>query len=597
MTERLLCTTALESTWRADRPILFLGEWCRRYSRTAAWSNLDAEVLPYHWDDRAKLYADYRYLRGLHERLLRDLAAQLNAAHGVDRGLRYWRILVGPWLGFFVQMLFDRWTSIQDALHRFEIGETLVLPGGDEAAVPNDMEEFSRWFVADEWNHRLYASILTHCTEVRCTVTAADAPAPAPHDKPGAGLRRFKQSVVRWYCKGAALLTRDRDIFLLGTYLPAADEIRMHRTRHQVPQLWASVPAERTATNLDERRWKIPGESRNAFEDAARTLVALHLPRSYLEGYGSLLGQIESLAWPSRPKAIWTSSAHRSDDVFKAWAADRVERGSPLVIGQHGGHYGTGLWCFAEEHDIEISDRYLSWGWSDERERRVTPVGQLKNALPLGVKHASQPDALLVTCSMPRYSYWLFSAVVGRQWLDYFADQCSFVESLPERIRAALVVRLYPEDFGWDQAARWRDRFPDLRLDHGASRIAARIRSSRIYISTYNATTFLESMSMNVPTVIYWNERHWELRDAARADFEELERVGIFHATPEKAAQHLAAVWDDVEAWWTGPAVVAALERFKRKYCDARSGIVKRLAHVLEATAAGGPSKSEGRAA
>ena len=52
--KRLLVSTALEETWRDDEPVLFLGEWCRRYSRKERWSKMDAEVLPYHWDDRKK---------------------------------------------------------------------------------------------------------------------------------------------------------------------------------------------------------------------------------------------------------------------------------------------------------------------------------------------------------------------------------------------------------------------------------------------------------------------------------------------------------------------------------------------------------------
>ena len=53
--KRLLVTTALEETWGDGEPALFLGEWCRLHSRENHWSKMDAEVLPYHWDDREKL--------------------------------------------------------------------------------------------------------------------------------------------------------------------------------------------------------------------------------------------------------------------------------------------------------------------------------------------------------------------------------------------------------------------------------------------------------------------------------------------------------------------------------------------------------------
>jgi putative transferase (TIGR04331 family) len=79
---RFLVTTSNEDTWpKENQPILFLGEWCRLYSRREVWESLDAFVLPYHWDDREKLKNDYNYLIGLHEELLRELTVELNNIH------------------------------------------------------------------------------------------------------------------------------------------------------------------------------------------------------------------------------------------------------------------------------------------------------------------------------------------------------------------------------------------------------------------------------------------------------------------------------------------------------------------------------------
>ena len=68
---------------------------------------------------------------------------------------------------------------------------------------------------------------------------------------------------------------------------------------------------------------------------------------------------------------------------------------------------------------------------------------------------------------------------------------------------------------------------------------------------------------MNVPTVIYWNPNHWELRETAIPYFEELKRVKVFHETPESAARHVAAIWHDVDAWWVSPEVGEVVDRFK----------------------------------
>ena len=154
---RFLITTALEETWPDDdRPVLFLGAWCRLYSRKERWSKMDAEVLPYHWDDREQLYRDYQYLQEFYERMLKALAEKLNYIHGVGHTLRYWRILIGPWLGYFLQMLFDRWTTIQQVVENYEISRTMFLEFSEESMIPQGMQDFTECMHKDEWNHYIF---------------------------------------------------------------------------------------------------------------------------------------------------------------------------------------------------------------------------------------------------------------------------------------------------------------------------------------------------------------------------------------------------------------------------------------------------------
>jgi putative transferase (TIGR04331 family) len=297
------------------------------------------------------------------------------------------------------------------------------------------------------------------------------------------------------------------------------------------------------------------------------------------------------MPWPKHPKIIWTSNAHISVDVFKAWAAEKAEKGSPLVIGQHGGHYGTGQWSFLEDHELAVSDCYLSWGWSKPGQSKIKPVGQLKDERLQGVHKAQNQRAMLVTCITPRYSYSMKSMIVAGQYRDYFNDQCNFVKNLPAHIYEKLTVRLVTHqgkivDYGWDIISRWLDSFPDINLDYGRSSINGLISQCRLYIATYNATTFLESFSKNVPTVIYWNPCHWELRDSAIPYFEDLKRVGIFHDTPESAALHVATIWDDVETWWNSSEVEEVLLRFKKRYCNIDDNTLYRVEDALRSVIA-----------
>ena len=91
-------------------------------------------------------------------------------------------------------------------------------------------------------------------------------------------------------------------------------------------------------------------------------------------------------------------------------------------------------------------------------------------------------------------------------------------------------------------------------------------QSTRLFISTYNATTFLESLFYNIPTIIFWDPSLWELRPSAEPYMNALARVGIFHSNPESAARMMIEIWHDVESWWFSRQIQEARLFFMANY-------------------------------
>ena len=571
--ERLLVTTALERSWSDVKPMLFLGEWCRLYSRRDRWSELDAAVLPYHWDDRAKFTVDSQYLMSLHEELLAELSDILNDHHGVDYSLRYWRILIGPWLGYFTQTLFDRWESIHHAVTTENLSGTVVLTGLTDARVSNDMDDFLWLRLGHGWNHHLCARILMDFTCVPCDLQPADeiydstSSGQSIEDVRSGSASRWKAQIISMYSHLAGRLTRPTDYFLIDTCLRSVrDELELQRRLGQVPRLVSAVPPGNVPTSDWCRGWKLGNAASSDFGSFARDLIPEQLPTAYLEGYEALCDRANRLRWPRQPKAIFTSASHFYDDVFKVWCAARTEEGVPLAVGQHGGHVGT-AWSFNHDHQLEIADLFLSWGWSEPNEPKVVPLGMLKAPALPDTDNATKSRALLVTGNADLQSYELASALISRQYLDYLEDQFAFVGALSQTVRDALTVRLSVHQCGWEQEQRWRDRLPEVVLDDGLLPIMELVATTRLYIATDNGTTYLESLFLDVPTVIFWDTSVWKIVDSAVPYFEDLARVGIFHDNPESAASHVSSIWDDVRAWWSSSEVTAAATRFSERYC------------------------------
>jgi len=547
---------------------------------------LDAEVVPYHWDDREKLHQDFLSLQALYEELLRELAERLNTRHSVNHSLRYWRILVGPWLSYFVQVLFDRWEMIERAVSCYPIMGVSVMETLPERVIPNDMQDFVSFYLGDAWNEAIYGQLLVDFTNVHIEKVR-----PANHQVPLATpqqaltpSRRLKRKLAWSLSVFSQKLVRKNDAFFISSYLPVLPDLRLQWRLGQFPQLWRTDSPPKSDVDWSKRQWSMTSVEHEGFESIVRAMIPRHIPRLYLEGFDLLQARCLDLPWPKEPRLIFTSNSYSSDDIFKAWAAEKVEAGAPLVIGQHGGGYGTTRWDSMESHQLEISDLWLSWGWSDKNNPKIKPIGNLK-LFGRKLSGASKGRALMVEVSIPRYSYRMFSVPVASQWLGYFEDQCRFVAALPKRLQEQLLLRLYEPDRDWGARQRWQDHFPQIEIDDGLVPIEGLIGKSRLYISTYNATTFLESLARNIPTIMFWNPKHWELRDSAIPFFEELKAVGIFHETPESAAQQMAKVWDDVDAWWRSESLQVVRQQFCYHYSRLTEDPLANLAQILHQVA------------
>lgn len=570
MKDYFLATTALEETWPDDdQSVLFLGEWCRLYSRKHHWIKMDAKVVPYHWDDRVKLYRDYDYLCNLYENLLTKISSELNKIHGVNHTLRYWRILIGPWLINFIPIVFDRWSCLEKALSLYNIKGTKIFESEHLDNIPKNMHHFTILQEDDGWNDYLFFSILKSLDFDKIIIKKGVNKIKIDKAKKGWS----KSSVLKTGLNVLSFFASKNDYFMISPYLRWKDNIKLQLKLFQLPASYYSgnygdidvIPSKAF------RKWQIESSKNDTiFEKIVKELIPLQIPLAYLEGYNELHNKTKQLKWPKKPKLIWTSNSYYLDDVFKLWAAERVEEKIPLVIGQHGGHYGQGLFSFTENHELKICDHYLSWGW-ESADNKVIPVGMFKKNKLRKRKRKSKNRSLFVISGAPRYSGTLLSIPLAGQVNRYMVDQLKFYEYLSSHVSENIIIRLYPHDYGMSQFNRWKDAFPNSNIDNGKLSFGKLLGSVDLLIAGWNSTTYLESLSSNIPTVIFWNPEYFELREDAVILFEGLKKVGIYHDNAVAAANHVTKIWDDIDGWWNKSDVIAAKEKFLDKYANSCS--------------------------
>lgn len=586
MIRKSLVTTAIESTWPKEGPLIFLGSWCCSFSRREKLSSLDFEIVPYHWDDRNKLFQDYKNLELIYEAYLSECASKLNDIHKTNFSKRFWRILIGPWLYTAIQVVFDRWYMLDKIMKNEEKMQMLSMNNEFTTLVTNDLNSFNNAIETDEWNEALYSVLINFLFKSQVNINYVEE---SKHQKNvinnNSNPNTFNLKIKKLCNKLSSLLSNNKSIFIISPHISFARQIFLSIRLGQFPTLWFKSENDFSYSNHPKLREAInlkcaPGIV-NDFEAVLNKILFRIIPRIYLEGFESLHESTRSNGWPKSPKSIFTSNSYSSDEVFKFWAGSKVDNGSKLIIGQHGGNFGMTPMAIHETHQIKISDKWLSWGWSDDSEAKIIPIGNFKFR-QTKIKNKSDGDALLVAMTLPKFSYYLYSVPIAGQVGEYFNDQLEFFEALPDYIKQKFRVRLYPVDRDWAQMDRWQSKYNQIRFDDRKKSLMESLRTSRIFIGTYNATTYLETFNANMPSILFWNANHWEVNDKTMNYFNQLIEAGVLHYSPKSAAEHLINIWDNIDEWWFSDSVQDVITDFNNHYSNQSANVVSSIANNLK---------------
>jgi putative transferase (TIGR04331 family) len=588
-TSRYLITSADERTWKFDRPVVFLGEWCRLHERRHIWQGMDAAVLEPYGLQKIDKDNDDSQARRLEGELLTQLCRVLNEHHATQHDERFWRILLGYWLRVYVNGMLNRIKTLEKCLQSYELSGTTVY-ANENYSLASLGSHSSIWAFSDtRWNIELNRRILVLLGVTTLPIEVIQSSESGRFDfQESAKDTNLKGKIISEIRKTAAKLAsffvRDSDAFIINSYLPRIIEFKLQAALGQCPQLWTSpklVMSETADRSTREKLAKrVKKKSDDKLLDILSEMVFELLPVCYLEGFGSLRNIAQHQPWPKKPKFIFTSNNFATDDVFKLWAASKVELGVSYIVGQHGCNYGTNRYTQPTVEE-DTADQFLTWGWTDGLPQHTASfIFKTAGKKP---KNSNSKGGLLLIQDMyyPRIDTWDRSA----DYLDYFENQVEFTRRLSKEPLANLTIRLhatYQYNNPYEKE-RWEKVNPAIKLNCGNDNIEKLISESRLVVHGYDSTGILESLSLNSPCLAFWNNNFDHLRESAIPYYQLLVDAGIVHLSPESAARKVDEIWSDIQGWWSQSKVQEARLVFCETYANASQHHVKDLKKILTA--------------
>jgi putative transferase (TIGR04331 family) len=565
-----LVTTANQNFWKTDEKILFLGEWCKIYDQKHIWSKIDHETFPSNWDKWEDFDQRYKYLESVCEKYLNSFVLSLNDSHDENHSLRYWRIVLGPWLNFFVGNIYDKYLSIKSAIESKKVTQTWIPSLKPRQWLPSDTITFLlRAAGNNNFNLYLYGRVINKLRQIPfehkedksfSELLGGSGSLPLPSPAKGKGIIR---KLLEEFSKRTS--GRFNQVVFSSSGFSLQDQWKLHLSLGQIPfSILPQITSCQLPINESLRKNIKPPQETNEFESILNDLIIEQLPTSFLEGYSTMRNKSLD-AFPKRPKVIFTSNDFAFNEGFKLWAATKVEQGVKLILSQHGGGYGFQGPLVTENHELKVCDKYFTWGWTKNEEPKVLPLSSLKlSSTNHNEKFKLKGTILWVSETLPLFFIRIDHVVTGLIGSKYFLRQASFLNVICPEVSKILLLRFPSRKCEWNGEKRLVDNYPSIKWYKGEDSILSQLQKSKLCIHDYLGTTWLETLSINFPTVVFCDLSSVKIIASAQPYLDDLRRVRILHDSPESAAEFINKIHEDPMSWW----VTSELQQVRKKFCN-----------------------------
>ena len=561
--KQYLATTGISSIWKLNEDILFLGTWCLAEKRNRQLvEGKSYSLVNSPWKPAERIRDAAEYTQHIYNETLFTLSEELNQLHGVSQPDKYWQILLGPWLLHFIEILYERYSRIKNALELFPDLYTHALPEEMCSLVSYDTYDFLsiKGKVSQDWyNLKLFSLVIySLCPEKSVTAELGSISQESYYRLPPAS---FKRRTLRSFKKISDSLSRSRiilsDMYNLSCVQMLELELRLNIRIQDLPRV-RTLACDGAEFEDFRQRLKFATSSSDNFIVFLNKTLPGAIPLVFVEHYKN---HRERIRVNRSIRIVGSAVGWYFNEEFKFLAAEAALSGAKVVEFQHGGGYGMSLSVPSEFMALE-KDTFYTWGWHRCADKKVKSLpspylSRLKNSAQV-----NSEEFLFIGTSTHRYVSMFCNYLFPDDMPKYLFDKKVFFDLLSKVTVGKIVYRPYP-DVGWEEIGRIREMLPDLKLFQGGV-LVNKMRKVKLVIIDHLSTTFLEALTINVPCILFWDHRVNVLRPEAEPYFDILIKAGILYKTPQEAARKVNEIQEDPLIWWMSERT----QEYKNRFCQ-----------------------------
>ncbi len=542
-----LLTTQLQDTWRLTDKNYVLNYNALNIFEFKNYKSNFILPEPYGIDIQTKK-KNHEYVENLSKIIQKELSTELNKFHNVNCSNKYWKIITGNWLKRVIKIIFFRYKCLEKSL---SINSNLFTT----ASTPKKYKLFTKdsrdlvFATLDaEWNYNLISEILRK--NISFKIRLEDYESQNKYFLNSSKIKKeknfLKKLILNLYKKVhniSYFIHQNNRFFIKDSSLSKFSEIKINLLLKQFPAFYfdeINIPFK-YEDNLRDKL-DIFNETNDELEKTIRYLVPYLIPTSYLENYDYLKSTATEIKWPKRPQAIVTSNAYDFNELFKIWAASKIEQGTKYFIFQHGSLTGNAIRP-EDTNEYQVCDKFFNWGTRINNKKNISAFNfKLTNINQKNKKKIK----ILVLCKSKNFEYEVYDRSFG--YKNIFDGIKKLIEILPKEILDNMSFRI-KEDFNENEEEKFLVS-KNIKLLKSSVNIFKYLAESDLVIHMYNSTGVFECLSLNVPTMFFWpnyqnSRNHY---DDKFVEFCKKEKI-LFDSI-ELLAENLVTNIKDIGKWW-----------------------------------------------
>jgi putative transferase (TIGR04331 family) len=191
----------------------------------------------------------------------------------------------------------------------------------------------------------------------------------------------------------------------------------------------------------------------------------------------------------------------------------------------------------------------------------------------------------LLTMILPNYS--IFSNhMLSRAPSSYPCHTEAYfkiIDNLDNTIKSKnLLIRVLARDKGMSVQSVFENKYPNIKIDSQKTSLSEMLSNTRIFLSPYSGTGFLETLALNIPTIVSESTNRNNLfRKNANKYYEILKEAKIYFDDQELLAKHINSIWNNHQEWWDSDKVQKAKNIFCNEFAYINKNKVNELKEIL----------------